>query len=84
MLLFTLFYLVFHYRIDGGSLRSFTSHWPPQHWQEYEPLLNYCRDNGVKLVACGTPLEVHHICNFVSLYVIRETQCLFTNNKIKT
>lgn len=45
-------------RIDGGSLRSYTSHWPPQLWQEYEPLLNYCRDNGIKLLACGTPLEV--------------------------
>ncbi|KAK1256638.1 hypothetical protein QJS04_geneDACA024655 [Acorus gramineus] len=45
-------------RIDGEGLRSFTLHWPPNRWQEYEPLLNYCRDNGVKLVACGTPLEV--------------------------
>lgn len=45
-------------RIDGEGLRSYTSHWPPQRWQEYEPLLTYCRDNGVKLVACGTPLEV--------------------------
>ncbi|XP_077212699.1 protein RETICULATA-RELATED 5, chloroplastic-like [Tasmannia lanceolata] len=45
-------------RIDGESLRSCTSHWPPQRWQEYEPLLSYCRDNGVRLVACGTPLEV--------------------------
>ncbi|KAJ6812561.1 protein RETICULATA-RELATED 6, chloroplastic [Iris pallida] len=45
-------------RIDGGSLKSYTSHWAPERWQEYEPLLNYCRDNGVKLVACGTPLEI--------------------------
>ncbi|URE12468.1 hypothetical protein MUK42_33803 [Musa troglodytarum] len=45
-------------RIDGGSLRSYTCHWPPERWQEYEPLLNYCRDNGVKLIACGTPLKV--------------------------
>ncbi|WOK95498.1 protein RETICULATA-RELATED 5, chloroplastic-like [Canna indica] len=45
-------------RIDGGNLKSYTSHWPPERWQEYEPLLNYCRDNGVKLVACGTPLKV--------------------------
>ncbi|CAL9765312.1 unnamed protein product [Musa acuminata subsp. burmannicoides] len=45
-------------RIDGGSLRSYISHWPPERWQEYEPLLNYCRDNGVKLIACGTPLKV--------------------------
>lgn len=27
-------------------------------WQQYEPLLNYCRDTGIKLIACGTPLEV--------------------------
>ncbi|XP_020585554.1 protein RETICULATA-RELATED 6, chloroplastic-like isoform X2 [Phalaenopsis equestris] len=45
-------------RIDGAALRSYTSHWPPERWQEYAPLLNYCLDNGVKLVACGTPLEV--------------------------
>ncbi|KAL6853751.1 hypothetical protein ACP4OV_019780 [Aristida adscensionis] len=45
-------------RIDGNNLRLYTSHWAPERWQEYEPLLNYCRDNGVKLVACGTPLEV--------------------------
>ncbi|XP_078435975.1 protein RETICULATA-RELATED 6, chloroplastic-like isoform X2 [Wolffia australiana] len=45
-------------RIDGEELRQFTTHWPPQQWQEYAPLLNYCRDNGIRLVACGTPLEV--------------------------
>ncbi|KAH9606227.1 hypothetical protein KSS87_011088 [Heliosperma pusillum] len=45
-------------RIDGVTLKSYTSHWPPERWQEYEPLLSWCRDNGVRLVACGTPLEV--------------------------
>ncbi|XXG44227.1 hypothetical protein AAC387_Pa01g4088 [Persea americana] len=45
-------------RIDGESLRSYTIHWPPERWQEYEPLLNYCHDNGIRIVACGTPLEV--------------------------
>lgn len=45
-------------RIDGETLKSYVSHWPPQRWQEYEPLLSYCRDDGVRLVACGTPLEV--------------------------
>lgn len=45
-------------RIDGNNLRLYTSHWAPQRWQEYEPLLNYCRDNGINLIACGTPLEV--------------------------
>lgn len=44
--------------IDGEALKSYTSHWPPQRWEEYEPLLSYCRDNGVRLVACGTPLTV--------------------------
>ncbi|KAK6145583.1 hypothetical protein DH2020_022403 [Rehmannia glutinosa] len=45
-------------RISGEALKSFVTHWSPQRWQEYEPLLNYCRDNGVRLVACGVPLEV--------------------------
>lgn len=45
-------------RIDGETLKSYASHWPPQRWQEYEPLLSYCRDNGVQLLACGTPLKV--------------------------
>ncbi|XAR65990.1 hypothetical protein NMG60_11012021 [Bertholletia excelsa] len=45
-------------RIDGETLKSFASHWPPQRWQEYEPLLSYCRDNGIRLIACGTPIEV--------------------------
>ena len=49
---------IFNGRIDGETLKSYASHWPPQRWQEYEPLLSYCRDNGVRLVACGTPLEV--------------------------
>ncbi|MQL99790.1 hypothetical protein Taro_032522 [Colocasia esculenta] len=45
-------------RITGDVLKKYTSHWPPQLWQEYEPLLIYCRDNGIRLIACGTPLEV--------------------------
>nr|XP_043632429.1 protein RETICULATA-RELATED 5, chloroplastic-like [Erigeron canadensis] len=45
-------------RIDGETLKLFVSHWPPQRWQEYEPLLNYCRDTGIRMVACGTPLKV--------------------------
>ncbi|KAD5962124.1 hypothetical protein R6Q59_014344 [Mikania micrantha] len=45
-------------RIDGETLKLFVSHWPSQRWLEYEPLLNYCRDNGIRLVACGTPLKV--------------------------
>lgn len=39
-------------------MKSYVSHWPAQRWQEYEPLLSYCRDNAVKLIACGTPLKV--------------------------
>lgn len=45
-------------RIDGDTLRKYTTHWPPERWQEYEALLNYCRDNSIRLVACGAPLEV--------------------------
>uniref|UniRef100_A0A0E0DSU9 PX domain-containing protein n=1 Tax=Oryza meridionalis TaxID=40149 RepID=A0A0E0DSU9_9ORYZ len=45
-------------RIDGSILKLYTLHWPQDRWEEYEPLLNYCRDNGIKLIACGTPLEV--------------------------
>ncbi|KAM0822209.1 hypothetical protein ACQ4PT_071657 [Festuca glaucescens] len=45
-------------RLEGKDLKLYTSHWAPERWQEYEPLLNYCRDNGIKLIACGTPLEV--------------------------
>ncbi|KAL9163746.1 hypothetical protein ABFS82_06G061400 [Erythranthe guttata] len=45
-------------RIDGQTLKSFVTHWPPQRWQEYEPLLTYCINNGIRLVACGVPLEV--------------------------
>uniref|UniRef100_K3Z5A9 Haem-binding uptake Tiki superfamily ChaN domain-containing protein n=1 Tax=Setaria italica TaxID=4555 RepID=K3Z5A9_SETIT len=45
-------------RIDGRILKLYTSHWPQELWQQYEPLLNYCRDTGIKLIACGTPLEI--------------------------
>lgn len=45
-------------RIDGETLKSFVTHWPAQSWQEYEPLLTYCRENGIRLIACGLPLEV--------------------------
>ncbi|XP_038721354.1 protein RETICULATA-RELATED 5, chloroplastic-like isoform X1 [Tripterygium wilfordii] len=45
-------------RVDGETFKSHLSHWPPQRWQEYEPLLSYCRDNGISIVACGVPLKV--------------------------
>lgn len=44
--------------MDGETLKSYVTHWPDQRWQEYEPLLSYCRDNSVRLIACGTPLKV--------------------------
>ncbi|KAF3522642.1 hypothetical protein F2Q69_00049148 [Brassica cretica] len=46
-------------RIDGETLKSYVTDWPAQRWQEYEPLLTYCRDNAVRLIACGTPLKVY-------------------------
>ncbi|MED6158209.1 Protein RETICULATA-RELATED 6, chloroplastic [Stylosanthes scabra] len=45
-------------KIDGETLKSYTVHWPPERWQEYEPILNYCRENGIRLVACGTPPSI--------------------------
>ncbi|XP_027110701.2 protein RETICULATA-RELATED 5, chloroplastic-like isoform X1 [Coffea arabica] len=45
-------------KIDGETLKSFLRHWPPERWQEYEPLISYCRANGIQLVACGIPLEI--------------------------
>ncbi|CAH9057919.1 unnamed protein product [Cuscuta epithymum] len=44
--------------IDEETLKAFVSHWPPERWQEYEPILSYCNINGVRLIACGLPLEV--------------------------
>ncbi|XP_073305334.1 protein RETICULATA-RELATED 6, chloroplastic-like [Primulina huaijiensis] len=45
-------------RIDEETLKSFVTDWPCQRWQEYELLLTYCRDNGVRLIACGVPREI--------------------------
>ncbi|KAJ0102816.1 hypothetical protein Patl1_06700 [Pistacia atlantica] len=58
-------------RMDGEKLKSYASHLPPQLWQEYEPLLNFCRDNGVYLVACGTPLKVVMVLRTVQAEGIR-------------
>ncbi|KAG5240021.1 protein RETICULATA-RELATED [Salix suchowensis] len=44
--------------LDGETLKGYMTHWPPQQWQEYEPLLIYCRDNGIRIIACGIPLKV--------------------------
>lgn len=48
-------------RINDGELKSFVSHWPAQRWKEYMPLLHYCCENGVRLIACGAPLEIMRI-----------------------
>ncbi|KAF4397793.1 hypothetical protein G4B88_017274 [Cannabis sativa] len=59
--------------IDGETLKSYTTHWAPERWQEYEPLLSYCRDNGVRLVACGTPLKGLAIF-LLCIHVLRTVQ----------
>ncbi|KAK9154056.1 hypothetical protein Sjap_001536 [Stephania japonica] len=61
-------------RIDGEALKSYTTHWPPERWQEYEPLLSYCRDNGVRLVACGTPLEVVRTVRAEGIHALSEAE----------
>lgn len=63
--------------IDGETLKGYTSYWPPQRWQEYEPLLSYCRDNGVRLVACGTPLKVFYIFHMRNVHKTRISFDLF-------
>ncbi|CAN0888387.1 Protein RETICULATA-RELATED 6, chloroplastic [Linum grandiflorum] len=45
-------------RIDEEAFKALLWNWPPERWQEYEPLLSYCRDNGVRIVACGVPPKV--------------------------
>ncbi|KAI9110733.1 hypothetical protein K1719_018171 [Acacia pycnantha] len=45
-------------KIDGETLKSYTLNWPPQRWQEYEPLFSYCRDHEIRLIACGIPPKV--------------------------
>eukprot|EP00249_Psilotum_nudum_P024664 c29254_g1_i1 orf=262-2913(+) len=45
-------------RLMDDQLRAFLTHWPDARWQEYQPLLHYCHNNGVRLIACGTPPEV--------------------------
>ncbi|KAL7178310.1 hypothetical protein ACSBR2_031459 [Camellia fascicularis] len=61
--------------IDGETLKSFASHWPPQRWQEYETLLTYCRDNGVRIVACGTALEVLRIVQAEGIRGLSKADC---------
>ncbi|CAN1812168.1 Protein RETICULATA-RELATED 6, chloroplastic [Linum perenne] len=45
-------------RIDEEAFKALLQDWPPERWQEYEPLLSYCRDNGVRIIACGVPPKV--------------------------
>lgn len=45
-------------RLSDKQLRALVPHWPDERWNEYLPLLQYCRNNGVRLMAGGTPLEV--------------------------
>lgn len=45
-------------RLSDKQLRELVPHWPDERWEEYKPLLQYCRNNGVRLMAGGTPLEV--------------------------
>ncbi|XP_028099042.1 uncharacterized protein LOC114298624 isoform X2 [Camellia sinensis] len=68
-------------RIDGETLKSIASHWPPQRWQEYEPLFTYCRDNGVRIVACGTLLEeiMQHRLDFIETQDVVETTLALNN-----
>ncbi|EFJ19988.1 hypothetical protein SELMODRAFT_177305 [Selaginella moellendorffii] len=43
---------------DSADLKAQVLDWPEGRWEQYQPLLEYCRDNGVRLMACGAPPEV--------------------------
>lgn len=63
---------------DGeGLLKPLLTHWSPERWQEYQPLLTYCRDNQIRLIACGLPLEVRHLhpMNFNETLYFYFTHC---------
>lgn len=45
-------------RLSDKQLRELLPHWPDERWEQYQPLLQYCRSNGVRLMAGGTPPEV--------------------------
>lgn len=44
--------------VSDATLKAMVEFWPAGLWQEYLPLLQYCRAAGVRLMACGTPPEV--------------------------
>lgn len=46
------------FRLSDAELKAMVDFWPEGRWQEYLPLLQYCRAGGVRLMACGTPPEV--------------------------
>lgn len=48
-------------RLSDAELKSMVGFWPNGLWQEYLPLLQYCRAAGVRLMACGTPPEVLYL-----------------------
>lgn len=45
-------------RLADEELKEYVLHWPAGRWEEFLPVLHYCRDNGVQLYACGVPPEV--------------------------
>lgn len=45
-------------RLTDDELRLHVPLWPEDRWGQVLPLLKYCRDNGVRVLACGTPAEV--------------------------
>lgn len=45
-------------KLSDADLKAMVGFWPNGLWQEYLPLLQYCRASGVRLMACGTPPEV--------------------------
>lgn len=45
-------------RLSDAELQSMVTFWPKGLWEEYLPILQYCRISGVRLMACGTPPEV--------------------------
>lgn len=45
-------------RLSDAELKSLVEFWPTGRWEEFSPLLQYCRAAGVRLMACGTPPEV--------------------------
>ena len=52
-------------RLSDDELKSMVGFWSEGLWQEYLPILQYCRTSGVRLMACGTPPEVV-VISFVS------------------